>query len=63
MNIIFKSMVRHMVQLNYNFTKPCMNLHGSPQYHRWFLLTGSRIPRFLTVHERGTMKLRIYMNS
>jgi len=49
----------HTVQLNYNFTIPCVNLHGSPQYHGWFLLTGIRVPRLLTVHEHGTMKLRM----
>jgi len=37
-------------------TSLCMNLHGSPQCHGWLLLTDIRVPRLLTVHERGTMQ-------
>jgi len=46
-----------MVQLNYNFTIPRVNLHGSPQCHGWLLSRGIRIPRLLTLHEHGTMQL------
>jgi len=37
---------RVTIQLNYNFTIPCMNLHGSPQCHWWLLLRGIRVPRY-----------------
>jgi len=35
----------YTVQLNYNFTIPRVNLHGSLQYHGWLLLSGIRVPR------------------
>jgi len=47
----------YMVQLNYNFTIPYVNLHGSLKCHGWLLLRGIRVPRLLTLHERGTMQL------
>jgi len=35
------------VQLNYSFTIPFVNLHGSLQCHGWFLLKGIGVPRVL----------------
>jgi len=37
-----------MVQVNYNFTIPCVNLHGHPQCHEWLLLRGICVPHSLT---------------
>jgi len=33
------------VKLNYNFTIPRVNFHGSPQCHGWLLLRGISVPR------------------
>jgi len=45
------------VQLDYNFTIPCVNLHGSLQCHGWLLLRGIHAPCLFTLHECGTMQL------
>ena len=44
-----------MVQLNYNFTVPRVNSHGSTQGNAWFPLTGIRVPRLLTLLESRSL--------